>query len=147
MNSARSSGPDSLAVARRWLEALAAADFAAWPTLVAADVTMEFPFAPPGLPDRCVGRADCERLIRTFFAGIRQFRWHDLRTHPMLDPELVFATARSEVVLSTGRPYSNNYCFFMRIRAGLLTEYREYFNALLALEAVQSVASGAGRSA
>ena len=143
MHAQRPSGPDSLAVARRWLEALAAADFASWPTLVAAEVTMEFPFAPPGLPARCVGRDDCERLIRTFFAGIRQFRWHDLRLHPMRDPELVFATARSEVLLATGHAYRNNYCFFMRIQAGLLIEYREYFNALLAMEAIRSSSAGA----
>lgn len=92
---------DPAEVARRWLSTLAEANFAAWPSLVADDVRMRFPFAPPGIPDCCEGRAACESVIRTFFAAIKSFTWHDLRLHPAQDPGLVFATARSSVVLMT----------------------------------------------
>ncbi len=122
-------------LARRWLTALAQADFEAWPLLVAEDVRMRFPFAPPGIPDCCEGRAACQTVLQAFFAGIVSFAWQELQLHPAEDSELVFATARSSVVLKTGKRYRNEYCFMMRFRDGKLAEYREYFNPLPAIEA------------
>jgi ketosteroid isomerase-like protein len=127
--------PPSVDLARRWLTALAEADYAAWPSLVADDVRMSFPFAPPGIPDRCDGGAACQTAIRTFFAGIASFVWQDLQLFPARDRAVVFATGRSEVVLRTGKPYRNEYCFMMRFRDGKLSEYREYFNPLPAIAA------------
>jgi len=126
---------ESLDLARRWLAALAEANFAAWPSLVAEDVRMRFPFAHPGMPDACEGRAACQALIGNFFAGIASFTWQDLQLHPAEDGELVFATARSLAVLRTGKQYGNEYCFMMRFRDRKLSEYREYFNPLPAIAA------------
>jgi uncharacterized protein len=125
----------SVELARRWLTVLAEADFAAWPSLVADDVRMRFPFAPAGIPDSCDVRAACQAAIRTFFAGIASFAWQDLQLYPAADRTLVFATARSQVILRTGKRYQNEYCFMMRFHDGKLSEYREYFNPLPAIEA------------
>jgi ketosteroid isomerase-like protein len=65
----------------------------------------------------------------------RFFAWKDLQLYATEDRALVFATARSEVVLRTGGQYRNEYCFMMRFRDGKLAEYREYFNPLPAIEA------------
>ena len=126
---------ESLDLARRWLAALAEANFSGWPSLVADDVRMRFPFAPPGMPDGCEGRASCQALIQAFFAGIASFTWDDLQLHPAAEDGLLFATARSRVVLLTGKHYGNEYCFMMRFRDRKLSEYREYFNPLPAIAA------------
>jgi uncharacterized protein len=122
-------------VATHWLAVLARADFVAWPALVAEDVRMRFPYSPPGIPAHCEGREACESVMRTFFAGIASFEWRDLQLYPAAEPGLVFATARSEVVLVSGRPYRNDYCFIIRVRGGKLAEYCEYFNPLPAIAA------------
>jgi ketosteroid isomerase-like protein len=122
-----------VAIARRWLDTLARSDFGAWPELVADDVRMKFPFAPPGIPSACEGRDACLEMIRGFFSAIQSFGWHDVQLYQALDPELVFGTARSEVMTTFGKPYRNDYCLLFRLRAGKLQEYHEYFNPLPAM--------------
>lgn len=122
-------------VAALWLDALARADFAAWDALVHDEVTMRFPFAPPGIPSHCEGREACRKVVRAFFAAIERFEWYEVSLHAAADPELVFASARSRARLRNGRDYGNDYCMLLRVRAGRLLEYREYFNPLPAIAA------------
>jgi uncharacterized protein len=119
----------------RWLTVLSESQFDAWPALVHEDVAMRFPFAPPGIPAHCDGRDACLEIIRAFFAGIERFRWLDVSVYPSQDPDLLFATARSEATLRNGRHYTNEYCLMLRLRDGRLSEYREYFNPLPAIAA------------
>jgi ketosteroid isomerase-like protein len=126
-------GSPSVGIAQRWLDTLARADFGAWPELVAVDVRMKFPFAPPGIPSGCEGRDACLAMIQGFFSVIQSFSWHDVQLYQALDPELVFGTARSEVMTIFGKPYRNDYCVLLRLRAGKLQEYHEYFNPLPAM--------------
>jgi uncharacterized protein len=124
-----------LEVARLFLGSLARADLDAWPALVAEDVVMMFPFAPPGLPRKCVSRAQCAATVSSFFSLVQRFEWHDLDLHAGMEPELVFGTARSEVTTVAGRPYRNDYCFILRVENDKVSEYREYFDPLPAIEA------------
>ncbi len=120
---------------RRWLGILANKDFDAWQSIVGTDVQMRFPFAPPGIPAHCQGLVDCREMVRAFFAGIERFSWHDLEVFPSADPQLAFATAKSQVLLAGGKVYANEYCMMLRFRDGRLSEYREYFNPLPAIAA------------
>jgi ketosteroid isomerase-like protein len=126
---------DAAQFAERWLQVLSGSEFDAWPELVAEDVAMRFPFAPPGIPTECRGRAVCLEIIRAFFAGIERFAWRDVSVHAAREPDLVFVTARSEATLHNGRAYANEYCLVIRLREGRLSEYREYFNPLPAIAA------------
>jgi ketosteroid isomerase-like protein len=126
---------NSIDYARRWLKTLASSDFAAWDNLVHEDVHMRFPFAPPGIPGECAGRANCLQLIRGFFAAIESFEWYDLQLHAAQDPALVFGTGKSRVRLKPTGTYGNEYCFVMKFFDGKLIEYREYFNPLPAMAA------------
>ena len=122
-------------VAELWLGVLARADLAAWDALVADEVRMEFPFAPAGIPSRCEGRDACRKVVGAFFAAIERFEWYDIALHAAADPELVFGFAKSRARLRSGRDYGNDYCMLLRVRAGRLLEYREYFNPLPAIAA------------
>jgi ketosteroid isomerase-like protein len=50
--------------------------------------------------------------------------------HQTTDPEVVFITARSKAETTAGKQYANEYCIYMRVKRGLVTEHTEYFNPL-----------------
>jgi ketosteroid isomerase-like protein len=127
------SDQQSVQRARAFLDSLAKQRIDLWPQLVTEDFVMMFPFAPPGIPQRCEGRTQCIEMLRPLFGILESMQWHDLELHACDEPGLVMGTGRSEGKTTSGQ-YRNNYCFAFRFEADRLREYREYFNPLPVIE-------------
>jgi uncharacterized protein len=125
-------------LAERWLGALHALDIPAAVELLADDAVLEMPFAPPSLPDRFEGKV----AIRAFLSGSQYFsklEFHDVEVHVTSDPELVVVEFRSTGTFeATGLGYANRYALILRARGGRIVLYREYFNPLALVGAVDS---------
>jgi ketosteroid isomerase-like protein len=120
---------------RRWLDLVAIGPAETWRGRVAADVVIRLPFAPPGVPNELRGFAAAVAAMEPVWAGKESFEWRDVVIRRTEDPELLVTTARSEVRLTSGRPYANSYVMLTRIRNGEVLEHVEYFNPLAVIEA------------
>jgi acetyl esterase len=113
-----------------WLRRLAQLDIGSVLELLAEDAVLEMPLAPPGLPSRIEGRD----AIAGFLGGHQVFSrlaFHDVDIHTTDDPELAVIEFRSEgEFAATGKAYQNRYALVMRVRAGRIVQYREYFNPM-----------------
>ena len=132
-------------IARKFLETLADPGFFGnlggplfnqWVEMVAEDARISFPYAPPGMAASFTQRKPWVDSILGVFTAIDRLSWVSLDVHATSDdPELVFATARGDAVTAAGRPYRNEYCFFLRVRNGKIVDYTEYFSPLVIAEA------------
>jgi ketosteroid isomerase-like protein len=95
--------------------------------MVAEDVRFE---APYGSGTVVVGRQPLVEMFASILGGL--FDHLHLQTtavYPGLDPVVLIVEYESQAtVLSTGRPYANRYIGVFRVRHGLLSFWREYFN-------------------
>src|SRR5207248_7497513 len=105
------------------------ADNAQWQTLIADDVVWELPYAVAlGHPSRLSGRDEVLRHANWFVGAVENFRFFDLRLHPLADPEAAVAEVKAEgVIKATGRIYSQEYVVFLRAAGGKIVHLREYF--------------------
>jgi ketosteroid isomerase-like protein len=92
---------------------------------------MELPFAPGRMAKRYEGKtaiADFQRFARDSFSS---FTMTVDAIHETADPAVIVAEHRSDgVVAANGRPYRNRYVtFFTFDPAGLVTNWREYYDA------------------
>lgn len=122
----------NLQTAKDFLNTLADGDMAKLMTYWAADGILEFPFHPPGAPDRVEGKAE----ITSYFAGTvgkkKPFAFPITGIYPMLDPSLVFVEFDGELQnMVTQEHYTNKYCVLFQFNdAGEVTLFREYFDSL-----------------
>ena len=57
------------------------------------------------------------RHVTWFLAAVENFRFLDLRIHPMADPEAAAAEIRAEALIkATGRTYRQEYVVFLRCK-------------------------------
>ncbi|WP_439663821.1 nuclear transport factor 2 family protein [Lentzea sp. HUAS TT2] len=108
-----------------------------WVALFAPDAVLEFPYAPAGVPGRVVGR---EALV-AHMAGFPEtfdVEFVDLVFHHTVDPKLAIAEFRSTgTALPTGKPYEQTCISVVRTDDdGLITRYLDYWNPLVAIEAL-----------
>ncbi|MGN6825862.1 nuclear transport factor 2 family protein [Paucibacter sp. M5-1] len=122
---------------RRSLETFLAKDIRAWAELCAEDVVVEFPFAPDETPRRMIGRAAIYEYQKDYPSVI------DLQSTPTMtiyathDPRLAIADwSVSGKVISNGNPYEMSYATFATFRDGLIVGYREYWNPMAFLNAM-----------
>ncbi|WP_218001835.1 nuclear transport factor 2 family protein [Microtetraspora malaysiensis] len=60
-----------------------------------------------------------------------------MRIHETVDPTLVIAELKSEgVALETGRPYNQTYISVVETVDGKISRYVDYWNPLIAMEAL-----------
>src|SRR5881394_2766338 len=92
------------------------ADNAQWQTLIADDVLWELPYAVAlGHPSRLSGRDEVVRHANWFVGVVENFRFFDLRLHPLADPEAAVAEVKAEAIIkATGRFYRQEYVVFLR---------------------------------
>ena len=119
--------------ARLFLDVLATNDFGAWPALTTEDIEIQMPFAPAGLPRVLQGRESCLEFVRGFMTLMTTFAFYEVDLHATDDAGLVFGTGRSRAMGQNGKTYSNRYCFRLRIHAGRVAEYHEYFDPQIVL--------------
>ncbi|RYE92046.1 MAG: nuclear transport factor 2 family protein [Myxococcales bacterium] len=113
-------------------------DIAAWLDLFADDAIVEFPYsAGLGVPGRLAGK----EAIRGYFAGTPHvfvgLTMSDARLRATEDPDVAVGEAHgSATIATTGRAYEQEYVFVLTFREGLIRHYREYWNPVVALEAM-----------
>ncbi|MFI7500590.1 nuclear transport factor 2 family protein [Streptomyces sp. NPDC049687] len=107
-----------------------------WVKLFAPDAVLEFPYAPAGVPQRVTGR-DALRAHMSNFPETFDVEFVDLVFHDTVDPSLVIAEFRSKgTALPTGKPYEQTCISVVRTDDGLITHYLDYWNPLVAIEAL-----------
>ena len=126
---------DPIPIMREWLGLVAMGPAEAWAGRVSEDLVLRLPFAPPGVQREVVGREAAVEALRPAWSAKESFAWHDVVIRRTEDPELLVTTARSEVLLRSGRTYANSYVMLTRIREGRVCEHVEYFDPLAVIAA------------
>lgn len=119
-------------VLERLRQRLEADDKQAFADLLAADGVVEWPFTPPGVPERVVGR-DAMRsfLARAGAANRLRYEQVDFDVHDTQDPEVIVAEMRVRGTnVETGSPFRLRAIAVMRARDGEIVSYRDYIDPL-----------------
>ena len=123
--------PPFTAMLKRALGSLVDHDADGFLSLVAEDVVMEFPYAPPGQPREVAGRA----ALAPYLAHLAEFITIDAveppRVHRTADPAVVILefTGRGRAVAG-GQPYRQDYISVIETGGGRIIRYRDYWNPL-----------------
>jgi ketosteroid isomerase-like protein len=125
----------------RHTELLSSGRIPEWVDLFAEDGLLEFPYAPAGFPKSVRGKAALLAYMKNFPEHF-QVRFHGIVFHETADPSLVIAEFASEgIARATGRPYNQTYISVVETKDGLITRYRDFWNPLVAMEALGSIGS------
>jgi len=122
---------------RNSLDRFLAKDMKGWIALCDENVVAEFPFAPEGSPERIEGRDALYEYLRNYpsFIDVREIP--KLKTYPTDDPNIAIAEwSVSGKVVSNGNPYEMSYATFVTFRDGLIVNYREYWNPMVFIKAM-----------
>ena len=116
---------------RAGLERFRDGDLDGYLELLSDDVEVEFPFAPPGRPERLRGRESLRRYLEPLLARIG----YDSITSLVVYETDVAGTIVAEMtiglrLLESGRTYSRRYVAVVRATDGRVVSYREYWNPL-----------------
>lgn len=119
------------------LRLLASGQVQEWLALFATDAVLTFPYAPAGMPDTVRGH---EALLdhMTHFPETFDVQFVDLTFQETADPHVAVAEFRSVGrAVPTGKPYEQTCISVVHTdRDGLITRYVDYWNPLVALEAL-----------
>ena len=103
----------------------------------AEDGSIEFPYAPPGFPQRLDGKAAIREHLRKFPEMLHFDRFSDPVFHQSQDPRVLVAEFSCEGrAVATGRPYNQQYISVVEFREGRIVKYRDYWNPVIALRAM-----------
>lgn len=119
-----------------------------WIALWVEDGELDFPFAPEGRQRRYRGRAEILAYMSATPGRVAVDAVDQARLFPMRDPTVAVAelTIRGHAP-ATGAPYNQSYVLFFETKGGKLWRYREYWNPLVAIDAMggrETWASGFG---
>lgn len=108
-----------------------------WLDLFTADGVLEFPFAPAGVPARLQGREALAAHMAHFPQNF-DVEFVGLEIHETTDPGRVIAEFRSVgTAVPTGKPYEQTCISVVYVDdSGLITRYVDYWNPLVAIEAL-----------
>lgn len=108
-----------------------------WLDLFTPDGVLEFPFAPAGVPPRLQGR-DALSAHMTHFPENFDVEFVDLVFHETTDPFRAIAEFRSiGRAVPTGKPYEQTCISVVYTdESGKITRYLDYWNPLVAIEAL-----------
>ncbi|MDF2265015.1 nuclear transport factor 2 family protein [Streptomyces coacervatus] len=116
---------------RHSLRLLLDKDIPAWVGLWAEDGVMEFPFAPPGWPERLEGREAVAAYMRDYPDHIDLHDFPDLRIHRTAAPETIVVEMRGVGrLVKTGAAFDMTYIAVVNVEEGRFTSYRDYWNPL-----------------
>ena len=116
---------------RTGLERFGDGDLDGYLEVLSDDVEVEFPFAPPGRPERLRGRENLRRYLEPLLARIA----YDSITGLVVYETDVAGTIVAEMtiglrLLESDRTYSRRYVAVVRAANGRVVSYREYWNPL-----------------
>jgi ketosteroid isomerase-like protein len=121
----------NLETATRLLELMAAMDTDGLLAHYAADIVLELPYAPGGMPRRYDGKDAAAEFMRFAHDSFSSYTSDVDAIHPVAgDPDTVIAEVRGHgVAASTGRPYEQTYVIVLRFGGdGKLRLWREYYD-------------------
>ncbi|RYD93771.1 MAG: hypothetical protein EOP61_22950 [Sphingomonadales bacterium] len=124
---------------REWLDISAKGPAEAWDGLVAEDVVIRFPYAPPPVQRELVGRDAALATMAAHWPNMAKFEWHDIEIRATDDPNLFMTTCRSETETVGGVAYCNNYVLLTRFRDGKIVEHVEWFDPMLVIEMMKTL--------
>ncbi|MFI0368127.1 nuclear transport factor 2 family protein [Actinomadura sp. 1N219] len=119
---------------RHSLRLLLDGDIPGWVGLWAEDGVMEFPFAPPGWPERLEGAAAIAAYMHPYPDHIDL---HELipRIHETAAPETIVVEMRGiGRLVKTHAPFDMTYIAVVTVKDGRFASYRDYWNPLAVLE-------------
>ncbi|GAB0115912.1 hypothetical protein AcidC75_34360 [Acidisoma sp. C75] len=129
---------DFSAMLRRALGDRIAGEAPTFLEMLADGAVMEFPYAPPGLPERLDGKAAIGQHLASLADVIAFERMGEPIVHPTADPQTVILEfdgfGRG---VATGEPYEQRYISVIRTHAGQIIHYRDYWNPLAVLRATK----------
>jgi ketosteroid isomerase-like protein len=109
--------------------------------LMAEDVIMEFPFAPPGRPQRLNGKEEVGAYFTELKRSIRIDSVSVVAIHKTTDPDVVIFQAQGKGrAIDTGLPFEPKYVDVLTFRDGLLARWQDYWNPLAVLVALGAIA-------
>lgn len=116
---------------RTGLERFGDGDLDGYLELLSDEVEVEFPFAPPGRPERLRGRENLRRYLEPLLARVA----YDSITSLVVYETDVAGTIVAEMtaslrLLESDRTYSRRYVAVVRAADGRVVSYREYWNPL-----------------
>ncbi|MGF6935063.1 ketosteroid isomerase-like protein [Paraburkholderia sp. UCT70] len=111
------------------LKALQAGDVDGWMKMYAADPVHEFPFAPAGWVTKLEGRHAIASYMAHLLASIRLGSFSDVRARQVGNELIVEATGHHRRV-SDNAPWELSYVWFITLREGRVTHFRDYMNPL-----------------
>lgn len=119
----------------RLMQTVLAYDMNGQADLFAADGVLEWPFAPPGLPRRIVGREEIRRVLsplgeRAQGAGRRRREYSSIVTHDTTDPTVIIVEFTVSGESASGEPFQLPYIQVLRVRNGEIDTFRDYWNPL-----------------
>jgi ketosteroid isomerase-like protein len=104
--------------------------------MLADDAVMEFPYAPPGLPKVLNGKAAIRKHVEALGGTIRVEQFSSPIVH-RTPSGFVLEFACSGIGTQTGRPYNQEYVSVITLQDGLIVRYRDYWNPLIVLQAIE----------
>lgn len=129
-------------IIERFLQCLLEKDIDGWAELWDEHGAIEFPFGPPGYPRRVEGKAALHAYMKNFPEQLEIKAFSGVKLYPTLDPEVTILEFACEGrAIATGRPYNQSYIAVVETRGGKLTLYRDYWNPMVALEAMGTMDS------
>lgn len=123
---------EAVGLLRQYLDAVSSRDVDTVLELFDADAVVHAPMMPEGAPKSMKGRQAFEPAFRAIFSRFTAFSWESTILNATDDPNLAVARCASKAVLLNGRPYTNDYCIFVRIKNDKLIESTEYFDPIRA---------------
>lgn len=124
------------------LRLLSAGQIQEWVELFAPDGILAFPYAPEGVPQRLQGRDELLAYM-VHFPETFDVTFADLVFHETISPQLAIAEFRlTGRVIPTGKPYEQ-VCISVLFtdENGKITRYNDYWNPLIAIEALTPAGS------
>lgn len=129
------------AMLRKALGDRLAPDAATFLDMVAENGVMEFPYSPPGLPTRLVGKAAIARHLESLGDMIAFDRMGKPTIHATTDPDVTIVEFEGfGSGVATGESYDQRYISVIRTDAGRIMHYRDYWNPLVVLRALRGSA-------
>ena len=136
---AQESGKTSTAVQllRHSLDTFLAKDIKGWAELCDVNVVVEFPFAPDEASRRMVGRTAIYEYLKDYPSVIDLRKTDTMSIYATDDPNRAIAEwSVSGQVISNGNQYEMSYATFVTFKNGLIVNYREYWNPIAFLAAM-----------
>ena len=136
---AQEAGTASTAVQllRHSLDTFLAKDIKGWAELCDVNVVVEFPFAPDEASRRMVGRTAIYDYLKDYPSVIDLRKTNTMSIYATDDPNRAIAEwSVSGQVISNGNPYEMSYATFVTFKNGLIVNYREYWNPIAFLAAM-----------